>query len=53
MACLVRLYVDIEHTGDSMGFYLKYKYRFFVANLLKLVWDTKIYRDSFLEASKD
>ena len=42
MACLVRLYVDIEHTGDSMAFYHKYKYRFFIAYLLKLVWDSDI-----------
>ena len=51
MPCLVRFYVDIEHTGQNHAFYLKYKYRHFVANVLKLVWDLKDYRTSLLKIS--
>jgi hypothetical protein len=51
MICLIRFYVEIEHTGQNHAFYLKYKYRHFVANILKLVWNIKEYRDSLLSIS--
>ena len=53
MACLVRFYVDIEHTGQNLAFYLKYKYRYFVAHILKLLWNIGDYRQSLLTIAKD
>ena len=53
MTCLVRFYVDIEHTGQNHAFYLKFKYRYFVANILKLLWNSQIYRSCLLNITKD
>jgi len=49
---LMRLYVDMEHTGVSSGFYDKFNVRYFISVVLKYLWPQQLYRQSFINLSK-
>jgi ubiquitin conjugation factor E4 B len=48
---LMRLYVDMEHTGVSSGFYDKFNVRYFISIVLKYLWSYDVYRQSFVNLS--
>ncbi|KAL9647901.1 hypothetical protein ABK040_008172 [Willaertia magna] len=49
---LMRLYIDIEHTGTSTSFYDKFTPRYYISLVLKNLWKYKAYRESFLNITK-
>jgi ubiquitin conjugation factor E4 B len=49
---LMRLYVDMEHTGVSSGFYDKFNVRYFISMVLKYLWNYDVYKQSFVSLSK-
>jgi ubiquitin conjugation factor E4 B len=51
-AGLMRLYVDMEHTGVSTGFYDKFNVRYYISIVLKYLWSYDTYRQSFVSLSK-
>ena len=47
LAALMRVYCQIEFTGQHNQFYEKFDVRHQIAKVLKLIWETKEHRDAF------
>ncbi|KAL8770278.1 MAG: hypothetical protein Q9209_003914 [Squamulea sp. 1 TL-2023] len=49
---LMKFYIEVENTGAHTQFYDKFNIRFEIFQIIKCVWDNRIYRDHLDEESK-
>ncbi|KAM0754000.1 hypothetical protein T439DRAFT_298470 [Meredithblackwellia eburnea MCA 4105] len=52
MPCLVHAYIEIEITGSHTQFYDKFNTRYYITQLLKLVWTNPSHRAALQEESR-
>ncbi|KAL8778433.1 MAG: hypothetical protein Q9213_007412 [Squamulea squamosa] len=49
---LMKFYIEVENTGAHTQFYDKFNIRFEIFQIIKCVWDNRVYRDHLDEESK-
>ncbi|KAL8802696.1 MAG: hypothetical protein Q9182_003654 [Xanthomendoza sp. 2 TL-2023] len=49
---LMRFYIEVENTGAHTQFYDKFNIRYEIFQIIKCIWDNRVYRDHLDEESK-
>jgi ubiquitin conjugation factor E4 A len=50
---LLTIFIDIEHTGDSMEFEDKFSYRMPIYDIIKFLWEIPSYQQNLITLSKE
>eukprot|EP00164_Ancoracysta_twista_P001271 GFYU01001669.1.p1 GENE.GFYU01001669.1~~GFYU01001669.1.p1 ORF type:complete len:1071 (-),score=326.59 GFYU01001669.1:216-3428(-) len=50
---LLNYYIEIEHTGDSNQFYIKFNQRYRICLLMKYLWTMPVHQKAVIEYGKD
>ncbi|KAJ3033823.1 hypothetical protein HDV00_005788 [Rhizophlyctis rosea] len=53
VSSLMRMYIDVEHTGMSSQFYDKFNIRYNISQILKTIWDDAGHREQVVVQSRN